>query len=65
MKIIGTAEDADRLLEVLMHIVPYINEVTKQMKSAAGCSQRAAEMKNVTDHGSAGQGGLYPVERIG
>lgn len=36
MKIIGTAEDADRLLEVLMHIVPYINEVTKQMKSAAG-----------------------------
>lgn len=36
MKIIGTAEDADRLLEVLMHIVPYINEVTKQMKNAAG-----------------------------
>ena len=48
MKIIGTAEDADRLLEVLMHIVPYINEVTKTNEKCSRVVRRAAEMKNVS-----------------
>lgn len=36
MKIIGTVEDADRLIDVLRNVVPYLRESTKQMKNVAG-----------------------------